>query len=339
MPRDANRVAETATTTGTGTITLGGAVAGHQAFGAAFGTGGNTDTSYGIVMDSGQWEVGLGTYLGGTNQLQRDTVLASSTGSSKVNFPAGSKTVYVARPAEGPVVARARRETDVPVEIRAIAGQSGDLMQAYNAVGNKVASVDSTGVLDLVKGGLFAENIRVGIDGTNVMGSLGGGMFIYASGGGNVGFKVNGPTGGNVAAIYPSGTSAGQANVIMTREKGDARYASISSLRYKDEVEAAGRIPDFLAIGPCTWIWGGSLAEDDFRRGGSGYGLVAEHLHAVSPQFVTLNDEGLPDALNVGALIGALHAEIKHLSAITDELQATVAAQAARLDAIEQMDP
>ena len=329
MPKEAARVAETATTTGTGAITLAGALGGHQTFGTAYGTGGNTDVGYGIVMDSGQWEVGLGTFLGGTNQLQRDTVIMGSAGASKVNFPVGSKTIYISRLPDQTIVARSRRATDVAVELRAASGQTADLMQVYNAAGSEVLDITAAGVLEGLMGALFGGNIRVGADAGNLMGAVCGALFIYASAGNNVGFKTDGPSGSNVAVIIPGGTSttAGGAITVLTREKGDARYASISSLRYKDDVVLAGRIPGFLDIDPSTWVWGGSLAEDDFRRGMPGYGLVVEDLFAVSPSLVGLNDDGLPDTLNVGALIGALQAEVKHLSGL-------VASLTARLDAL-----
>lgn len=90
----ADRVKETSTTTGTGTLTLGGAVTGYQTFGTAIGSG-NT-CYYAITLDSA-WEVGLGTV--GTGTLSRDTVLASSNSGSLVNFAAGTKEVFVTYPA------------------------------------------------------------------------------------------------------------------------------------------------------------------------------------------------------------------------------------------------
>jgi hypothetical protein len=94
----ADRVKETTTTTGTGTITLAGAVTGYQSF-AAVGDG-NT-TYYSISSASGsEWEVGLGTYTSSGTTLARTTVISSSNGGSLVNFSAGSKDVYVTYPAE-----------------------------------------------------------------------------------------------------------------------------------------------------------------------------------------------------------------------------------------------
>lgn len=87
-----DRVKETTTSVGTGTITLAGAVAGFQSF-SAVGTG-NT-TYYAIVEQSGSnWEVGLGTYTAAGTTLSRDTVLASSNAGALVSFAAGTKDVF-----------------------------------------------------------------------------------------------------------------------------------------------------------------------------------------------------------------------------------------------------
>ena len=93
----ADRVKETSTTTGTSTITLGGAVTGYQAF-SVLGNGNQCYyTIVGTAVDS-EWEVGVGTYSSST--LTRDTVLDSSTGGAKISFSAGNKEVFVTYPAE-----------------------------------------------------------------------------------------------------------------------------------------------------------------------------------------------------------------------------------------------
>ena len=93
-----DRVQETSTTTGTGTITLACAVTGFQSF-AAVGNG-NT-TYYAIAGQTGsEWEVGIGTYTLSGTTLSRTTVLASSNAGSLVNFSAGTKSIFVTYPAE-----------------------------------------------------------------------------------------------------------------------------------------------------------------------------------------------------------------------------------------------
>lgn len=94
----ADRVKETTTTTGTGTVTLLGASTGYQSF-SAIGNGNNT--YYTIAGQTGsEWEVGIGTYTSAGTTLSRDTVIASSNAGAKVVFSAGTKDVFVTYPAE-----------------------------------------------------------------------------------------------------------------------------------------------------------------------------------------------------------------------------------------------
>ena len=94
-----DRVKETSTTTGTGTLNLSGAVSGFQTFVAGVGNG-NT-TYYAIVnRDEAEWETGLGTVTDATTDtLARTTVIASSNSDSAVDFSAGTKDVFVTLPA------------------------------------------------------------------------------------------------------------------------------------------------------------------------------------------------------------------------------------------------
>ncbi len=94
----ADRVQETTTTTGTGSVTLAGAVTGYQSFAVI----GNGNTTFYTIADQGgaNWEVGIGTYTASGTTLSRDTVLASSNSGSLVNFTSGTKTVFVTYPSE-----------------------------------------------------------------------------------------------------------------------------------------------------------------------------------------------------------------------------------------------
>ena len=91
----ADRVLETTTTTGTGTITLAGAQTGYQSFAAI----GNGNSTYYAIVGTSQWEVGIGTYTASGTTLSRTTVLASSSSGSLVDFSAGSKDVFCDFPA------------------------------------------------------------------------------------------------------------------------------------------------------------------------------------------------------------------------------------------------
>jgi hypothetical protein len=94
----ADRVQETTTTIGTGSVTLAGAVLGFQSFAVV----GNGNTTFYTIADQGgaNWEVGIGTYSTTGPTLARTTVLSSSNSGNLVNFTAGTKTVFVTYPSE-----------------------------------------------------------------------------------------------------------------------------------------------------------------------------------------------------------------------------------------------
>ena len=95
-----DRVKETSTTTGTGTIDLAGAETGYESFVAGIGT--TNTTYYAIELNSaGEWEVGIGTVTDATpDTLSRDTIISSSNSDSAVNFSAGTKNVFCTLPAK-----------------------------------------------------------------------------------------------------------------------------------------------------------------------------------------------------------------------------------------------
>ena len=95
-----DRVKETTTSTGTGTINLAGATAGFDSFVSGIGT--TNSTYYAITVSQGVWEVGIGTVTdAATDTLSRDTVISNSSGNtSKIVFPAGEKDVFCTIPAK-----------------------------------------------------------------------------------------------------------------------------------------------------------------------------------------------------------------------------------------------
>jgi hypothetical protein len=93
----ADRVRETSTTTGTGDVTLSGAVTGYVSFDSVLDT---SDTTYYTIasLDGSGWEVGIATFTA-PSTLARTTVLSSSIGGSAINFGAGVKDVFISLPA------------------------------------------------------------------------------------------------------------------------------------------------------------------------------------------------------------------------------------------------
>ena len=82
-----DRVRETSTSQGTGTINLAGAVTGFVTFVSGIGTG---NTTYYAIFEEGTnlFEIGLGTVTDATpDTLSRSTVLSNSSGNtSNINF-------------------------------------------------------------------------------------------------------------------------------------------------------------------------------------------------------------------------------------------------------------
>jgi hypothetical protein len=93
-----DRVRESSVTSGTGTITLDGAVSGFQSFSVI----GNSNTTYYCIADvtTGDWEVGVGTYTASGTTLSRDSVLESSNAGNLVDFSGNIKDVFCTYPAE-----------------------------------------------------------------------------------------------------------------------------------------------------------------------------------------------------------------------------------------------
>ena len=88
-----DRVKETTTTTGTGSVALAGAVAQFVSFSSRLAL--NDPFPYAIVGQSGtEWEVGRG-YLSASSTLVRDIVRASSNADALVSFSAGTKDVFL----------------------------------------------------------------------------------------------------------------------------------------------------------------------------------------------------------------------------------------------------
>jgi hypothetical protein len=151
-----DRVKETTTTAGTGTITLDGAVTGFQTFAVI----GNGETTYYCIAGQGsnEWEVGIGTYTSSGTTLSRDTVLASSAGgTTKVTFSAGTKDVFCTYPAEKSVNFDASGAVvidNISIDTNTISSTNtnGNIIVSPNgtgAVGVGLTPVASNGILQL----------------------------------------------------------------------------------------------------------------------------------------------------------------------------------------------
>ncbi|HEU0283142.1 MAG TPA: hypothetical protein VFQ99_05115 [Gallionella sp.] len=97
MDAIADRVQETTTTSGTGNITLAGAVAGFQTFNTAFGT--SKFFRY-AVTDGNAWETGQG-YLSNSTTLVRNQVWYSTNSNNALNLSGGTSNVFCSLTGKG----------------------------------------------------------------------------------------------------------------------------------------------------------------------------------------------------------------------------------------------
>ena len=139
-----DRVRETSSTTGTGTLNLGGAVGGFQTFVAGVGDG-NT-TYYAIVhRTEDEWELGVGTVTDATTDtLARTTVISSSNSDSAVSFSAGTKDVFVTQPASKAVYEDAGADVTLPDDL--ILGSDSAVLKFGADSDTTLTHTDGTGL-------------------------------------------------------------------------------------------------------------------------------------------------------------------------------------------------
>jgi hypothetical protein len=193
-----DRVQETSTTTGTGTLTLAGAVTQFQTFSSAVGNG---NTTYYTIYNAGGslWEVGVGTVGAGT--LSRDTVLASSNANALVSF---TGTLYVF--GDYPAGKAAYQDASGVINnttFNATTSVITPIVQATNSAGLALKNSGGTTQMSMGAGGgdNLAINVSTNLNGTNAQ------IDISPTGTGHV--HIN-PTGSGSIEINP--TSLGTIN-------------------------------------------------------------------------------------------------------------------------------
>jgi hypothetical protein len=220
------RVAETATTTGTGAITLAGAVTGYSSFAAELA---NADTAT-IVIEAidaagrptGDWEVCDSTFTAPAT-LSRGTIKDSSAGGSRVNFAAGSKRVFAINPRDAVDLG----STDLIGTLPIAKGGTGQTTKA--AAFNALSPVTSTG--DLILGNGVNSNTRLAIgantyvltsNGTTAswQPAAGGGGGVTSFSGGSTGLDPSVPTTGAVTLSGTLFVSAGGTGTTTSPSNG-----------------------------------------------------------------------------------------------------------------------
>jgi hypothetical protein len=90
----ANRVLVSTATTGTGTVTLGPALAGYRTFASA-GIANAALVRY-LILDGNAWEIGTGTYTASGTTLSRTVQESSAGGTTALNLTGGARVAIIA---------------------------------------------------------------------------------------------------------------------------------------------------------------------------------------------------------------------------------------------------
>lgn len=231
----ADRIKETTTTTGTGAISLLGAITGFRAFSAKCSVG---DTCYYAIqaVDSvgsptGEWECGLGTYSA-ANTLTRTTVTSSSNSDAAVNFSAGTKQVYICVPAIQAAWARERLTGDRTYYVRTDGSDSNNGLS--NTSGGAFLTIQKA--IDVVFGeldiGIYNVTIKVA-DGTYTTASVAKGVL---TGTGSVVIQGNSSTPSNVVLNVSTGAvfTSSYGSVVTLKDMkitGTATYGVLATKR------------------------------------------------------------------------------------------------------------
>jgi len=228
----ADRVFETGTvSTGTGSVTLGGAVSGYVAFSSTITSG---NTTYYCIYDSiaGVWEVGIGTFTTSPNTLARTTVISNSLGTTAlISFStSNSLNVFITQPAENTVVSSNNPGTSGYV----LTSNGTGLAPSWQASGGGGGSPGGSNTqVQYNSSGSFAGSANMTFDGTSL--TLANDAKIHGmtigQGGGNSGGTTSTVIGVNAGASFSGGylvalgwnagnTVTGTRNVLIGAEAG-----------------------------------------------------------------------------------------------------------------------
>jgi hypothetical protein len=231
-----DRVKETTTTTGTGTINLAGAATGFETFVAGIG---NSNVTYYCIAGQGtaEFEVGIGTVTDASpDTLSRTTILSSTNSDSAVDFSAGTKDVFCTLPASKTI-----REFDTALNVptgttaqRASSPVAGDLR--FNTTSSKFEGYSGSAWGNVGEGNFLVTNIFAG-DGSDttftISNAVSGeqqlmvfidGVFqahdTYTVSGTTVTFSTA-PANGRVITIYSALNNVQGSNMVLASMTGD----------------------------------------------------------------------------------------------------------------------
>ena len=242
-----DRVKETTTTTGTGTVNLAGAAVGFETFVAGIGNG---NTTYYCIAEQGgaAFEIGIGTVTDATpDTLSRTTVLSSSNSDSLVDFAAGTKDVFCTLPASKAVIEDANNNVNIGSNIIVggtvdgvdIATRDGVLTSTTTTANAALPKAGGTMTGDISHGGSFAIDVAndLTLDSDD-------GVIRFKDGGTQFGFIQNDSTdlilGANTQDkdILFKGNDGGSTITALTLDMSEAGNATFNGTIAGDVVSA-----------------------------------------------------------------------------------------------------
>jgi hypothetical protein len=261
-----DRISETTTTTGTGTLTLDGALSGFQPFSSI----GDTNTTYYCITDGAAWEVGLGTYSTSGDTLARTTVLSNSNGNTtQITLAAGTKTVFSVYPAERAVVVDG---TTIQIPNSAV------LPLANGGTGSSTAAFSGSNITDLNATAITAGTISN--NRTTASSSNGASSIVERDATGN--FSANVITansysgsGANLTSLNASSVSSGTlavANGGTGQTSLTSNNVILGNTTSAVQFVAPGTSSNVLTSNGSTWI-----SQAPSGGGNTGYGDVGTY--------------------------------------------------------------
>jgi len=296
MTKLVNRAKMTTATTGTGTISLSGAVDGYQTFADA-GVADGDVVRY-VIEDGSDWEIGTGTYTASGTTLTR-TVLESSNADAALNLT-GSAVVYVSAAAE-----------DIPA-VQELYAENPSSPTAPSATGTNAVAIGTQAEAN------GSGSVSIGIDATGTTtNSLAIGNYTDAignTGATAIGFsaQANGLNAMALQRSYASGTDSFAASIANNTSSYGATGANSVAIGY--QAKAIGQNSMALggtsnnasglfssAIGPSSNISSGTFSvaigdaceattNNAFALGHDGKSVIQGKLAYGSGKFSTVSD-------------------------------------------------
>ena len=324
-----DRVVESSTSSGTGTFTLNGAETGYQSFSVI----GNGNTTYYTIEhpQTGEWEVGVGTYNAGT--LSRDTVLSSSNSGALVYFSSGQKNVFCDLPAEK-VSPSDTLGTMAYQNANAVAVTGGTVngttIGATTASTGKFTSVTTpsvtatTGDLNLTpigSGQLYLNQSQTGAFGTVIARDVGASnqsaRLFFDSSAGVSSIRNNG---GNLLTFATAATissASGTTQFVTAHTASAVNYVQVTGA-------ATGNLPAISSQGSDA-----SISMSYIAKGSNGFHFF---YGSSAPQFAVVPTTS---AVNYGTIKGAITAQVPSYSVAGSDTNISMAFQPKGTGAID----